>query len=176
MLIPLFNLCFLCLAFSLLSSHFTWTLDIFVEDIILFEGIILIDFLVNSLWHETNTCGGGDSDSGSDDEETDAEADLCNSIVTNEFDSLKRDLFTWQKRYQWTSSCWSMWNQCEGVLKSKGWQFQFFLILQNSAELLPQAKSRPARASARSETAAYADTWNQNLLLKIPYFTFKPSS
>ena len=64
--------------------------------------------------------------------------------------------------------------------------FQFFKIqqrrlwyfwhLQSSTQMLPQEKSRPARASARSETAAYADTWNQNLLLKIPYFTFKRSS
>ena len=59
------------------------------------------------------------------------------------------------------------------ILQSKLW---YFWHLQSSTQMLPQEKSRPARASARSETAAYADTWNQNLLLKIPYFTFKPSS
>ena len=45
-----------------------------------------------------NTCGGGDSDSGSEEDETDAEADLCNSIVTNKFD------------------CWGIWCLRKGFL------------------------------------------------------------
>ena len=59
------------------------------------------------------------------------------------------------------------------ILQSKLW---YFWHLQSSTQMLPQEKSRPARASARSETAAYADTWNQNLLPKDPHFTFKRSS